>query len=202
MADWRFVYRDSFSFVGNELVWIPINFTSKQLIVRVDLATYTYVGSLIPHAFIDGFGYVQLDRVTLRPNTQLITIPTAYPYRLQFEPARKLTNVQLSFWINPMPINNSGTGGYVLSTATTSATVASATTNQALLAANANRKGASIWNNGSATLYVDVDGAASTTDYAFQLAPNGYAEIPFGYTGAISGIWSAVSGNALVREYT
>jgi hypothetical protein len=81
-----------------------------------------------------------------------------------------------------------------------SSTIAAAITSNTILAANFNRKGATIWNNSTANLYIDFDSAASTSDYAVKIASGGYYELPFSYTGIISGIWDAVNGNALVRE--
>jgi len=49
---------------------------------------------------------------------------------------------------------------------------------------------------------MDLDAAATAADYAAKLDPGGYYEVPFGFTGAISGIWSAANGNALVREFS
>lgn len=87
------------------------------------------------------------------------------------------------------------------STATPS-TVAASVTSAILIAANSNRKGVTIWNNSTATLYIDFDSAASTSDFAVKIAGGGYYEMPFDYTGVISGIWDATNGNALVRELT
>lgn len=86
------------------------------------------------------------------------------------------------------------------SSASTSTSVTSATTSATVLAANSNRKGATIWNNSTANLYIDFDASASTSDFAVIIAAGGYYELPFDYTGVISGIWSAANGNALVRE--
>ncbi len=88
------------------------------------------------------------------------------------------------------------------STTSTPTTVASTTANQIILAANASRKGATIWNNSTANLFIEFGAAATTSAFTAELSPGGYYEIPFKYTGAISGIWSAVNGNALVREFT
>jgi hypothetical protein len=88
------------------------------------------------------------------------------------------------------------------SSTSTSSTVASAIISGTILAANSNRKGATIWNDSTANLFIDFDAEASTTDYAVKLSPGGYFEMPFSYTGVISGIWDAANGNARVRELT
>jgi hypothetical protein len=88
------------------------------------------------------------------------------------------------------------------SSTSTPSTVSASTTSGALLAANSNRVGATIWNNSTANLFIDLDSAASTTDFSAKISPGGYYELPFRYTGVISGIWDAANGNALVRELT
>lgn len=40
----------------------------------------------------------------------------------------------------------------------------------------------------------------SATNYTILLVPNGYYEIPFGFSGRIDGLWSAAVGNAYVTE--
>lgn len=91
----------------------------------------------------------------------------------------------------------------------TTTTVAASASSGTLLAANANRLGASIYNDSaSAYLYVKCGTTASATSFEFLLAPGGalgpggYAEIPFGYTGRIDGIWTAAVGNARIGEFT
>ena len=103
-----------------------------------------------------------------------------------------------------MPLSNPAnvTVSMPTSATVTPATVNSSTTSNTLLAANSNRKGASIWNNSTATLYVELGATASNTVYTVKVDAGGYYEIPYGYTGAIAGIWSAANGNALVREFS
>lgn len=84
----------------------------------------------------------------------------------------------------------------------TPTTVASSATNATILAANSNRKGATIWNDSTATLFIEFGTTATTSAFTAKLYAGGYYEVPFHYTGVISGIWSAANGNALVRELT
>lgn len=76
------------------------------------------------------------------------------------------------------------------------------TTSKTLLLANTDRKGATIFNNSTGRLYVKMGATASTTTFSVLLESGGYYEVPFGYTGAISGIWSNTNGNALVEEFS
>jgi hypothetical protein len=84
----------------------------------------------------------------------------------------------------------------------TPTSVASSITSVSLLAANSSRKGTTIWNNSTANLYVELGATASTSAFTARLGAGGYYEIPFTYTGAISGIWDAANGSALVREFS
>ncbi|MHC5594730.1 MAG: hypothetical protein ACYTXC_01955 [Nostoc sp.] len=84
----------------------------------------------------------------------------------------------------------------------TPSTVNSSTSNQTILAANNSRKGATVWNDSTANLFLEFGATATTSAFTAKLSPSGYYEVPFNYTGVISGIWSGVNGNALVREFT
>lgn len=88
------------------------------------------------------------------------------------------------------------------STGTKSA-VASGITSVTILASNANRKGATVTNTDANALYLDLSGGtASSTSFSVAVATNGYYEIPFGFTGLITGIWAADgAGSALVTEF-
>ncbi len=89
----------------------------------------------------------------------------------------------------------------------TTATVAGSATVVTLIASNANRLGATITNESAAVLYLKLGASASLTDYTCTLAPtassvNAYYEVPFGFTGIITGIWASATGNARVGELT
>lgn len=103
-----------------------------------------------------------------------------------------------------MPLSNPATitvpSGVSASSALT--TVASAIASTTILAANASRKDAKIHNNSTARLYLAFGAAASIASFSVLLEAGGFYEMAIPYTGAISGIWSAVNGNALVTEMT
>jgi hypothetical protein len=80
--------------------------------------------------------------------------------------------------------------------------VAAATSSTTLLASNANRISATVWNDSTAKLYLSLNATSSVTAYTIQLFPGSYWELPIAYTGAISGIWAAANGNARVTELT
>lgn len=74
-----------------------------------------------------------------------------------------------------------------------------------LLAANASRKGATVFNDSSALLYLGLGTTAVTTsNYTAKVFPGGYFEAPYRFTGEIRGIWATDpnDGGAKVTELT
>lgn len=90
----------------------------------------------------------------------------------------------------------------VRSSTGTQTSVAGSAASVTILAANANRRGASIYNDSTAILYIRMQATASTSNFSVKLFPEDFYEVPFGYTGIIDGIWASATGNARVTEYT
>lgn len=91
--------------------------------------------------------------------------------------------------------------GIVGSTTGTPTSVTASTSSVQLLAANANRAGATIFNASSAVLYVRLGAgtaSASPGGYTLPMNSGGYLELPFAFGGAVSGIWSAADGGAAI----
>ena len=89
----------------------------------------------------------------------------------------------------------------------TLANVNGSATSVTLIASNANRQGATIVNDSVDILYVKFGSAATATSYSYYLqgTVNGVPstlEVPFGYTGIITGIWANATGAARTTEYT
>ncbi len=86
--------------------------------------------------------------------------------------------------------------------------VASSNSSVTILAANSGRLGATITNDSTQILYLLLgSSAASTSNYTVQLAGSttggvAYYEVPFGFTGQLTGIWASANGNARVTEMT
>lgn len=91
------------------------------------------------------------------------------------------------------------------SSVATESQVADSASSVTILAANTGRRGASIINTSTATLFLRLSSSAATvTNYTVALVQGAYYEVPFGYTGEITGIWSSDpgNGNANVTEFT
>jgi hypothetical protein len=81
--------------------------------------------------------------------------------------------------------------------------VASSGSSVTLLAANAVRLGATVYNDSTQVLYVLLaNTTASASVYTVQMASQSYFEVPFNYTGIIVGIWASANGNARITEFT
>lgn len=79
--------------------------------------------------------------------------------------------------------------------------VEASTTSILILAANPDRKGVTIWNHGASNLFIELGTKAALTAFAVKITPGSYYELPFGYSGRISGIWDVANGFAFVREF-
>lgn len=78
--------------------------------------------------------------------------------------------------------------------------VAGATGDTEILAASGDRKGATLYNDSAAVLTLALDDAVSATSFTLKIASGGYYELPFGYTGAIHGLWASATGYVYVTE--
>lgn len=87
-------------------------------------------------------------------------------------------------------------------TGTTSRPTAIGTGGGTVLAANSARKGATVYNEGAATLYLLLGAGASTTAYTAQVASGGYYEVPYGFTGIITGRTASGTAQPMVTELT
>jgi hypothetical protein len=95
----------------------------------------------------------------------------------------------------PLPAEPPGAGTATLTNVSGSASSVS------LLAANAARRGAIIYNDSTAILYVKFGTAASTTSYTYLLVAGATVEFPRPvYTGVVHGIWASATGAARVTE--
>lgn len=85
----------------------------------------------------------------------------------------------------------------------TKANVSGSASSVTILASNDARLGASIWNDSAAILYVDLTGGTATSSScSVKLVADAFYEVPFGYTGLITGIWASATGAARVTEYS
>jgi hypothetical protein len=94
-----------------------------------------------------------------------------------------------------------GGGGSVVSSTALVTTVPATLVSSQILADNPNRTGAAIYNDSAAELLVNLGAAASSSAFTVDMLPGAYYELPFGYTGALHGIWAAATGNARVTEF-
>lgn len=128
--------------------------------------------------------------------------PTQYSEQTIFNRAFDATNNRHRVTTAPL----SGTTDEVSTiqkpiTTSTPSNVNSSASNVTLLAANANRRAATIYNDSTQVLYVKFGATASATSFKVAISPNGYYEFPLPvYTGIVDGIWAAANGAARITE--
>jgi hypothetical protein len=84
-----------------------------------------------------------------------------------------------------------------------SANVAAAVATTTVLALNTARLGMTVFNDTSTgILYLKLGSGATATSFTVRMMPQDYYELPFRYTGIITGYWSVADGNARVTELT
>jgi hypothetical protein len=123
-------------------------------------------------------------------------LPPSAPYEPLWS-IQVLSNPEIMPLVNPVSVTvTPATSG----TATPYPKTSLATV-QTLIAANANRKGVTLWNNSTAALYLAFGADATLTAYAVKVDAGGYYELPFGFTGAVTGLWATANGSALIWEF-
>lgn len=95
---------------------------------------------------------------------------------------------------NPLPTRQTGA---TPTTANVGASAASVT----VLAANANRMRAWLYNDSTSNCYIKYGAAASNASFTKLLLPNEFFTVD-GYTGIIDAIWAVAAGNMRVTEVT
>lgn len=200
----KLIYTRQFDTANTLSIVVPTLLTDLELSIQVAPiklpqswkragSLHRFVGNPIDKTFLESW--------LLGFNKQVIRFPSVnMPYQLVFESANWLGLTNLSIWRFSMPLYTDPSGVLISST-TTPTTVAASTTSVVILAANANRKGGTIWNNSTGTLSLEFGATAVAATAAVKLAAGALYEIPFDYVGVIAGIWSNTNGNAQVREF-
>ena len=87
-------------------------------------------------------------------------------------------------------------------TTATLSNVAASASSVTVLASNTARRGAAVHNDSTAILYLKFGSTASATSFTVKMQPDEYYEVPFGYSGILTGIWVSATGSARVTEVT
>jgi hypothetical protein len=97
---------------------------------------------------------------------------------------------------------DSGCSTAALSAVATESNVSASASNVTVLALNAARKGAVIYNDSGSYLYLKLGATSSATSFTNKVAPGQSFQLPVnGYTGIIDGIWDVADGTARVTEW-
>lgn len=84
----------------------------------------------------------------------------------------------------------------------TSSNVSASASVVTLLSSNTNRLGATFQNDSTDILLLKLGSTASSTSYTVRMISNSYYEVPFSYTGIITGIWLGTNGAVRTMELT
>jgi hypothetical protein len=80
--------------------------------------------------------------------------------------------------------------------------IAANTSASVLLPSNASRLGASFYVEMGSALFLKLGSSPGTFDYSVQVNAGALYEVPFGYSGTVSGIWAFASGTVQITENT
>jgi hypothetical protein len=110
----------------------------------------------------------------------------------------KLNSLGQKTMANSVPVTLASDQVPLVAATSTVTSVSVTTSSTSLLASNANRKGASFYNDGGADIYLKLGTTASSSSFTVKMPANAFYELPVPlYTGAIEAI--AVSGTRTVR---
>lgn len=165
--------------------WAPLAVTSNTTFATASSPLITAGAANAEQVFdapLEGVNWVRV-RVTTAQTANGMTVITQ-PGGLAFSPSVSS--------IAPPP----ATGGL--------SNVTAATSSGTLLAANVNRKGALVFNDSTANLFLGFTASAvSQTSYTVKIAAGALFEIPWPvYTGQVNGIWDVAAGAARITELT
>jgi hypothetical protein len=202
------VYRQTFNLPLETLpIAIPIGLDSDRIVFEA-MPTYLKpswknAGTITRRFLIHGVGFVKDEPKTVLIGNTLIDFPIQANYYLEFQPFKWIdSEIQLSIWnLNDMPLFNPIVNSEA-TIASFSDTFLAVTEPITLLADNPNRRGATFRNNSDATLQLNTTLEFVDDTAPIEIAPHGYYELPFNYTGIVTARWSSVDGYVSVREYS
>jgi hypothetical protein len=91
---------------------------------------------------------------------------------------------------------------YQKSSSSAVTSVVSSATNVTLLSSNVLRQGGTVYNDSTSTMYLKLGVTATNANFTVKIMPQGYYELPYGYTGQVDAIWTSANGNARITELT
>lgn len=116
-------------------------------------------------------------------------------------PATGVVTIQGITGGTAIPVSGTLTVGK--STVGTMTSVAASTSSVTALASNANRVGASFYNDSSSLCFLAFSATtASNTAFSIRLMPNSFTDLSVDYTGQCNAIWSTATGSLRVTEWT
>lgn len=150
-----------------------------------------------------------IKRLDDSPNNWTITIEVFQPVEIPLTTKELITNIKADLeqikmtLTNPITVNipsNQEILSNVISNIIPVPTNIGIAT--VLVAANEGRRGLTLFNHSVGSVLIDFGKAPTPQDYAVLIAPQGYYELPYIYTGEIQGLWADSGGiGVVVREF-
>lgn len=159
------------------------------------------IASTVP---VSGTFWQTTQPVSLATNTPDVTDRAARLLGHVTVDSAPVTAVTGTFWQATQPVSGSGTFTTKEVRTATGACMnyAVTTSSGTALNANANRIGATFYNEGPATVYLALAPGASVTAYTVQLVAGAFFEVPFNYTGIVTAVTSVGTATLRVTEMT
>lgn len=187
---------------------VPHLFTSGRLILEVSSAfasinRWRRAGFITELIEVPGVGVCRGFNRRIFFERIAIEVPALLDsYQLEFISEYWIQALTLKIYESDMPLTKSVmvTVNYQKSNIATSSSIAASVTSVSLLAANANRVGATIYNRSNSSMFLKFGVAASATNFTVKVDSGDYYELPNGFTGALFGIWEAANGSCNIEE--
>lgn len=143
------------------------------------------------------------DPATAANQGALSTLTTAIRDRLALSGDRIKTEANIRYLTTLDEVTAAQRGNSTAVTTSVGAVISTATPAYApILGVNTNRKGAIVFNDSTAILRLKCAETVTPASFTVKIPSQVYWELPFTYTGAISGVWEAANGFALVTEFS
>lgn len=207
LGTWELIFSE---FIASEAkIKIPRDFDTIFVIIEASSSSFgDFAGMLLP-TFQTPIGEIECKGIGVRRNRrEMIYFPHPIPVPYQLEFRAKISS-EIKIWKLVGELNQMATTNPIVfpeapkSTNSNVSSIAASIESQIAIAANANRKGATLTNASSGKCYIACFSVANSANYVSELQPGGHYELdPTNYTGNISVIWpEAASGSLLVTEF-
>ncbi len=201
-----------------EGAFVPVDGVATSVETAIDFLTPPTVNGVGLTAPVAPGTYIEVDGAATEVETAIdfltpptvngdpLTPPVVPGTYIEVDGAATTVDTAIDFTTAPTVNGLVIGGGSTVATTGTPTEVANAVANGVVLAANANRKGSSIFNDDTygtgATAHIALGFTASATAYTVKIPPQGLYELPANYVGLVNRYSTAATGILKVTELT